>query len=76
MSPGFSVVFLERRYPAIIFPSPRHVLQPRKYVSFAIAGYKTCQLIILRLQVLTSREGGVATVWYVFILPIKPTFGS
>lgn len=75
VSPGFFIVFLERRYPAIIFPSPRHVLQPRKYVSFAIARYETWQLIILCLQVLTTREGGVATVWYVSTLLINPSFG-
>lgn len=28
--------------------------------------------MILYLQVLTSREGGIATVWYVLTLPIKP----
>lgn len=35
----------------------------------ATARSRACQLTILSLKVLTSREGGVATVWYV--LPMK-----
>ena len=37
----------------------------------AIVHSKVCQLMILRSQVLTSREGGVATVWYVLNCPLN-----
>ena len=38
----------------------------------ASARVRVSQLILSYLQVLTSREGGVATVWYAFALSIGP----
>lgn len=63
---------LQKSYLTTIFQYPRYVLQPRKYVVKATARSRACQLISLRLKVLTSREGGVATVWYLLTLPIQP----
>ena len=51
---------------------PRHVLQPRKYVSNTIPRVRACQLIVPHSTVLTSREGGVATVWYVALCSTTP----
>ena len=70
--PGLSILSFRKRCLANLFLSPRHVLQPRKYVSNATARSRVCELTILRLKVLTSREGGVATVWYGLTIPIKP----
>lgn len=59
---------LQKSYLTTIFQYPRYVLQPRKYVVKATARSRACQLISFRLKVLTSREGGVATVWLVATL--------
>lgn len=57
-----------------IFRTRRYVLQPRKYVLNAPARSGAFQLIFLLFKVLTSREGGVATVWYVLNLPTHLEF--
>ena len=69
LHPGFPVISSRRRHSAIIFPRSRHVLQSREYVLHAIAHSRACQLTVFPLEVLTSRDGGVATVWYLLTLP-------